>query len=409
MELNDYLAALRRYWRTWVGVTLVVVALAALTLTLTPPTYKATARVFVSASPTIPNSASFVTQRTKSYPAIAKSQAVLGPVIDTLGLDTSATALRSRITASNPADTSQLEVIVSGSDPAETAAIANAVAKELTDVIEALETPASGERPVRLTLTDLAEPPVAPVAPVPAFLLGLGAVVGLLLGAAAAIVRMRRDSAVYSESDVRRAWGADSAVAVLAPRRGRARRSTLTGSPVRTLASRLEVAAEERPLHVVLLAVAPREEQVTREFADELATELRARGVPAAVSGSGDLEDEAAATARIRLEVAPVATPLQFWRRVATQYDGVVPVIASGLVDAGELREVRNMVRAASLTPLAVVLAPKHRRRHLSVRKDRSARSVEAPAPAAPAETVETVATVAKPAMVTAGRPARSR
>jgi hypothetical protein len=163
------------------------------------------------------------------------------------------------------------------------------------------------------------------------------------------------------------------------------------------------VAAEERPLHVVLLAVAPREEQVTREFADELAAELRARGVPAAVSGSGDLEDDAAATARIRLEIAPVATPLQFWRRVATQYDGVVPVIASGLVDAGELREVRNMLRAASLTPLAVVLAPKHRRRHLSVRRARPALTVEPAAPAVPAETV------AKPAMVTTGRPARSR
>jgi len=152
----------------------------------------------------------------------------------------------------------------------------------------------------------------------------------------------------------------------------------------------------------VLLAVAPREEQVTREFADELAAELRGRGVPAAVSGSGDPEDEAAATARIRLEVAPVATPLHFWRRVATQYDGVVPVIAAGLVDTGELREVRNMVRAASLTPLAVVLAPPHRR-HLRGRKDRSVRAVEPVAPDVPVETK------ARPAMVTTGRPASSR
>ena len=79
-----------------------------------------------------------------------------------------------------------------------------------------------------------------------------------------------------------------------------------------------------------------------------------------------------------------------------------MPVIAAGLVDAAELHEVRNMVRAASLTPLAVVLASRQRR-HLSVRKAWPARSAGRPVPDVfdiPAEPV------AEPAMATRVRPA---
>ena len=114
MELSEYLAVLRRHWRIWVGTSVLALMATGLILQLTPPTYEATARVFVAASGTISNSASFVNQRAKSYPGVATSQAVLAPVIQQLELDVTPGQLRTRISADNPVDTSQVHVSVTG-------------------------------------------------------------------------------------------------------------------------------------------------------------------------------------------------------------------------------------------------------------------------------------------------------
>lgn len=363
MELKDYLTALRRYWLTWLAVTALAVGLAATTLALATSTYEATARVFIAGSPSIPNSASFVNQRAKSYPDVAESQAVLGPVIRGLGLDTTPTALRARVSATNPVDTSQIRVSVTGTDPAETAAIANAVAEQLTTVVEDLETPASGERPVRLTLTDPAEAPTSPVSPVPAYVLGLGLVIGLLLGAAAALTRGRLDTRLYDEVDVRHAWGDDEPVDVLVPRHGRRSRGALTGTPARALAHRLELVSDQEPIRVVLLSVAPRELGLARSFADELVGELRSRGMTAAVSGLPNATPAAVAgTGRVRIDIVTPLTPLRFWRHVAARHEEVVPLVTPAQVDAAELREVRTLLETASIAPLALVLTPPAKR-----------------------------------------------
>ena len=235
MEFTEYLAVLRRHWRIWVGCTAVALVLAAVVLETTPRTYEATARVFVSASPSISNSAQFVNQRAKSYPAVAVSEAVLGPVIERLGLDTTAAELRSRVTADNPVDTSQVQVTTTGSDPDEVAAISNAVAEELAEVVEELETPASGNRPVTLTVNDPATAPTRAVTPVPLDVLGLGLIAGLFVGLAAAVLRSRLDTRLYTEDEVRTAWGTDEEIDLLAPRRGRAGQSALTGRPAAAL------------------------------------------------------------------------------------------------------------------------------------------------------------------------------
>jgi capsular polysaccharide biosynthesis protein len=385
MELRDYLAALRRYWAIWVGATLVGALAALLVFAQTPKTYEATSTVFVSVSPSIPNSASFVQQRVKSYPEIVTSEAVLAPVLADLDLDVSLANLRSRVSATNPADTTQLFVTVSGPDPEEAAAIANAVADRFADVVETLETPSSGEEPVHLTVADPAVAPTSPASPVLLYLLALGVVAGLLLGLAVAIVRSRMDTALHSEDDVRRAWGNDDAAPeFLAQPTGRARRSALTGQAATTLARRLELRAEEGPVRVVLLSPSPSEKRATRTFAEQVTAVLGSRGIDATVTGpesvTGAVSDDGS---RVRLHVADPLSPLGVWKRVAERYDGVVLVVAAGQVDGHELREMRGILRSAGIAPLAVALFPPlHSRSLRALAATRRQEPAEVPEPA---------------------------
>lgn len=379
MELKDYLAAFRRCWRTWIGITLIGVVLGGVVLHTTPKTYSTTAQVFVAVSPSIPNGAQFVAQRVKTYPDIAESAAVLQPVIRKLGLDESVAELRSRVVASVPTDTSQVNVTVTGADPRESAEVANAVADELTSAVAQLETPPSGSRPVTLTVSDPAAVPTQPISPVALYDLVLGLMVGLFLGLAAAVVRSRMDTRVYSEQDVRNAWGTEPGLEVLAPRRGRARRSALTGRPATELARRLEFTAVERRVRVVVLSPSPAEKVGPRVLAEDVAADLRRRGLDATVT---DQETAALAATEggpgVLLTIAEPLAPLAFWRLVAEQYDGVVLAVTAGRVDAAELEEMRVVLRATDVETLAIVVTPRRRRRRKA-----STPPATAPAPAA--------------------------
>ncbi|MGY1741773.1 MULTISPECIES: YveK family protein [unclassified Blastococcus] len=364
MELRDYLAALRRHWLIWAGTTLVGALAALAVFAQTPKTYEATSTVFVSVSPSIPNSASFVQQRVKSYPEIVTSEAVLAPVRSDLALDDSLADLRSRVSASNPADTTQLHVTVSGPDPDEAAAIANAVADRFADVVETLETPSSGDEPVHLTVADPAVAPTSPASPVLLHLLALGVLAGLLLGLAAAVVRSRMDTTLHTEDDLRRVWGEAGGTELLVQRSGRAQRSGLTGRSAAVLARRLESRAEERPVRVVLLSPSPSEARTTRGFAEEVAAVLRGRGVTASVTGSDFVAGAVSAEGpRVRLEIGDPLASLGVWKQVAERHDGVVLVVADGRVHGEELREMRRILASSGITPLAVALVRRRRAR----------------------------------------------
>jgi capsular polysaccharide biosynthesis protein len=367
MELRDYLAALRRHWGIWTGATVVGALLALLVFTQTPKTYESTSTLFVSVSPSIPNSASFVQQRVKSYPDIVTSEAVLAPVLAELRLDESLADLRTRVSAVNPTDTTQLHVTVTGPDPAKAAAIANAVADRFADVVETLETPSTGDEPVHLTVADPAVAPTSPSSPVFLYLLALGVVAGLLLGLAAAILRSRMDTTLHTDDDLRRAWGEDDdAIELLVPPTGRARRSALTGEAAGTLGRRLELRADEGPVRVALVSPAPSEERATRAFAEQVTAMLRSRGLSATVTGPGSAPGAVGhGDPRVRLDVVDPLAPPRTWKQVATHYDGVVVVVEAGRVDSQELSEMHTILRSAGIAPLALTLVPRRRLRFL--------------------------------------------
>ncbi|MCW2683729.1 MAG: Capsular exopolysaccharide family [Blastococcus sp.] len=353
MEFSEYLAAIRRYWTTCVGILAACLLLAALALQVLPRTYSATAQVFVSASPSIPNSAQYVNQRVKSYPDVVVSAPVLRPVIEELGLTEPFASLRGRVSADVPADTSQVRVRVTGTDPEEAAAIANAVAAQVTEVVPDLETPRSGDRPVTLTVSDPATAPTSPSSPVARNILGLGLAIGLFLGLAAAVVRSRISTTVHDPAGVRRAWGAEPVPDVL----GRGRGRTPAGRPSRTLARRLELIAERQPVRVALVSPSAGQRPATAALAAEVAAELINRGVPASVSdelGPPPGPD----TAGVALLVTVPDAPLGFWRQVAELCAGVVVVVPQDAVDETELCELRLLLEATGAQPLAVVLVP---------------------------------------------------
>ncbi|MGY1745698.1 YveK family protein [Blastococcus sp. SYSU D00695] len=382
MELRDYLAALRRHWAVWVGATVVGALGGLLVFSLTPKTYEASSTVFVSVSPSIPNSASFVQQRVTSYPALVRSEAVLAPVLEDLDLDESLTDLRARVSATNPPDTTQLHVTVSGPDPAEAAEIANAVADRFADTVETLETPSSGDEPVHLTVADPAVAPDSPSSPVLLFVLSLGVLAGLFLGLAAAVVRSRTDTTLATEDGLRLAWGEDGgATEVLVQPSGRARHGALTGQVAGTLARRIELRAAQGSARVVVVAPTPGEEDTVRRFAESVTGVLRSRGLDASVGSPGTGEPTEAEG--IRLDVGDPLVPLRAWKDVAERHDEVVLVVPSGRVDGRELREMRTILHSAGITPLAIALLPRPRR---GGRTDAAVGGAETAVPSPPAE-----------------------
>src|SRR4051794_21387210 len=133
---------------------------------LTPRTYEAKAKSFVSftavnqadAPASILSGAQFILQRGKSYTDLADSVTLLQPVISQLDLKESVTQLAGDVTVTNPADTVILEVGARDGNPQRAANIANAVANQLSQVIEQIEPSVDGKPLVAVTVTKRAVP-----------------------------------------------------------------------------------------------------------------------------------------------------------------------------------------------------------------------------------------------------------
>ena len=377
MELRDYLAALRRRWLTWAVIFAISVGTALVAIQTLPRSYQATAQIFVGTTSESTSGFQFVGQRVKSYPDIAESPAVLRPVIEALGLEQSFEEVRRSVSASNPVDTTRVEIAVTSEDPEQAAAISNAVAEGFAETVVDLEQGASEVSPVTLTVTSPATVPTSPVSPVPHLLLALGVVFGLCVGAAVAILRDRTDSTLHTEDQIRRAWGpGGSDLTVLAPASGSARRSRLIGRPATLLARRLQLLAERQPVRVLLLS-ASGADAGPRRLATDVANELRDAGTSAIVvaaqpdaqpstpAGQAPLGDR---LDRVRLTTRTALAPLSDLRVYAGRDAAVVIVVRAGQMHAAELPEIRRMLDALGIEPLSVVLLPAGGGRALGVR-----------------------------------------
>ena len=213
MELREYLRVLRRQWILIALIALLGLGAAVLVTALTPKSYTAQAKAFVSVPVNAPNengtsalaeASAFAQARVKSYVGLSDSELVLQPVITQLRLNTTVSKLAGKVVATNPVATVLLDISATDKNRVKAAQIANAVASKMATVIEGLEkTRNSSQSQVIVTITRPATTPSTPVSPRPGLNYALGLVIGLALGVAVAMLRERMDSSVKSSEQVR--------------------------------------------------------------------------------------------------------------------------------------------------------------------------------------------------------------
>lgn len=204
MDVHDYIRILRKDWIPIVSLTILGAMLGFGVATMTAPTYTANTRLYVSvraaegaASQDLNQGTSFVRQAVASYVDIVDSALVLDRVATDLDLPMGGAGLAGKMTASSPTNTVLIDISVSDRDPAQAAAIANAVGTTFANVItNELEKPSGGESLVNVKTVQPAAEPVAPSSPNRPLLIAIGGVIGLALGVALAVLRAFFDTKV---------------------------------------------------------------------------------------------------------------------------------------------------------------------------------------------------------------------
>jgi capsular exopolysaccharide synthesis family protein len=209
VELAGYLRVFRRRWLTLLGVALAVLAVTGAVTLLLPQKYTATTRLFFGVqsgeSVTDLNQGStFAEKQMSSYAEVAVSPIVLNPVIQQLGLDTTADVLARSVSATVPANTVILEVATTSGSAELAAGITNAIGTEVASVAGRLSPDRpDGTESVRATTLAPAIVPTSPSSPDVVRNLALGALLGLLMGVGAALARESLDTKLRSEADLR--------------------------------------------------------------------------------------------------------------------------------------------------------------------------------------------------------------
>ncbi|WP_223937634.1 polysaccharide biosynthesis tyrosine autokinase [Arthrobacter sp. StoSoilB5] len=209
MDLRDYLRLLRRNWILIVAAALTGLLIGGAASVLSKPMYSADTQLFVAIQSSgsvleLQQGNTFSQARVQSYVKTVSSPIVLQPAIDALGLDVSPEDLAPRVKASTEVNTVLINISVSDHSPVQAAAIAQAVANSLIEVVDSLEKPKTGgTSPVGLSVIKPAKAPSAPSAPNTRMNLIVGFLVGLALGIGLAVLRTTLDNRIRGEADLR--------------------------------------------------------------------------------------------------------------------------------------------------------------------------------------------------------------
>ncbi|WP_020579207.1 polysaccharide biosynthesis tyrosine autokinase [Actinopolymorpha alba] len=203
MELREYLRVIRKQWMILVLCMTATVAIAAVMVLRTTPTYASKATLFVSVTQTDNSAVSayqgglFSQQRARSYADLVRGEAVTRAVIQELGLSMSPSTLGSKIKARVLPETVLLEITVTDTDPARAQRLTGAVSDKFATFVQELERPnPEAPSPIKATTIDAPTLPGAPIAPQPSRTLSLGILAGLVLGIGIAVLREIFDTSV---------------------------------------------------------------------------------------------------------------------------------------------------------------------------------------------------------------------
>ncbi|WP_426228574.1 polysaccharide biosynthesis tyrosine autokinase [Pseudarthrobacter sp. DSP2-3-2b1] len=233
LDLSDYLRVVRTYWKAITAFTLLA-TLAAFGWTVVQPKIYSSDSSGIVVTPGSDNVSlslagdSLAKAKVKNYESVAKSRLVADRVIASLELKTTADALLGTISVKVPLDTAEIRVTAQSTDPATAQRVADAWVNGLAAQVEAIETappaetvvePGAAAGPdagtpaaapasaVRVLPLGKAVLPTSPVSPNVKLTLALGALVGLALGVAYALVRRHLDRRLRNSTEIERLFG----------------------------------------------------------------------------------------------------------------------------------------------------------------------------------------------------------
>ena len=204
ISLQDLFKTLKKRMSLIISLTIIAITLSGLVsfLFLTP-IYQASTQILINqekADVTAFNSQDIQTnlQLINTYNVIIKSPVILSKVIEQLDLETTPTALNSKITVNNEQDSQVVNISVQDPNPSVAVDIANTTASVFqNEIIKLMKV----DNVSLLTPAILAENP-APVKPDPILNMAIAAVIGLMLGVGIAFLLDYLDTTVKSEQDI---------------------------------------------------------------------------------------------------------------------------------------------------------------------------------------------------------------
>lgn len=212
---RSYLRIFRERWKLVVAIILLAVGIASVISALSPKTYQANVQVFVSAnniSNNVINSQydqNLAAQaQVATFASLIDTPEILKQVRSDLNLGLSDAQIAARLSADAPAAQTFVNVHVVDGNPDLAAAIANSASKAFIKVVENYKKPTdSTKSAVRLFVTDPATAPSTPISPKPLLNISLGMLLGLLVGAAAAVTRDILDNRIKGPEAFEKAAG----------------------------------------------------------------------------------------------------------------------------------------------------------------------------------------------------------
>lgn len=206
MEPHQFLTLLKERWLSALLTALVVLGAVTAATLIQTPMYESTNRSFVQprtggSVDEMNTGITLAGQQIISYADVATTPLILDPVIEELGLSTTADELATRINVTVRPDTLIIEITAKDEDPARAAALANATASSLHTQLSALDS-ASGIATVGLTVVSPAISSTSPASPSIPMNAAVGLVLALVAGVTIAILRDHLDDRVRRAEDV---------------------------------------------------------------------------------------------------------------------------------------------------------------------------------------------------------------
>ncbi len=215
MTPREYIDIARERWRFIVAALLLGLLVAGAAILVVPRQYASSVTVIVAPQVgTEPGAGTGDTeisgQRLGIYSELLNSTRLTRDVVADLGLPTSPEELAGRIAVTTTPDSVLLTATVTDSSADQAVLIANAVADQFIQNVTEIEQPVDPARPQPVVgkVFEAAQPPADLVAPRPVAYIALGAVLGLVLGLAAALLRHALDFRVKSRRQIEEILGA---------------------------------------------------------------------------------------------------------------------------------------------------------------------------------------------------------